>query len=389
MTYIKYLILFSISVTIVLSAPRKSQDFLKRNSISKKKKTESYDGTNVEEAQKEFNAAFTAEQQKDYLVAINHYRKAIKADDTYIEAIDNLGRLYRYTGNIDSAIYFYKKSIGLFPKGKIALQNIGYAYMYEDNFEKAEEAFNRFGEVFPKSAEKTYGLAQVNIRKGDLQTALENINSSIEIYKDNGSDHLGDSYYLKGLIYLGLKDKEKAIEYVKLAKENGVKLTNEMESLILHNNDKPQQVPIEKLDNKIILNAINKVLETPLTESNIENRKEILQTLLLWTFKTDEVLIIVEERLVPIEGCDWCLFIFSIGWSKYVLEGGSKDDHIGAATYAIKTMNNYFSMNREFIDSHDMLLEFIDLELDGQLKSEVEKIINSIDMEDTGGTMVK
>lgn len=389
MKYIKFLFLLFISVTIAYSAPRRSQELLNQGNFLNKNKSESYDGTNIEEARIEFSAVLTAEQQKNYLVAINHYRKAIEADDTFIEAIDNLGRLYRYSGNTDSAIYFYKKSIELFPKGKIALQNIAYAYMYDNNLEKAEEAFRRFGQVFPESAETSYGLAQVNIRQGELQTALENIDSSIEIYKENASNHLGDGYLLKGIIYLGLKDQDNAKTYIKLAKENGIELTKEMETLISESNDEEQQVAIEDIDNEVILNTIKRVLETPLTKENIEKRKEILQTLLLWTFKTDEVLIILEEGLVPVEGCDWCLFLYSIGWSKFVLEGGSKDDYVGAATYAIKTMNNYYLMNRDFIDSHVMILEFIDLELDGELKSDVEKIINSIDMEDTDGTLVK
>jgi len=52
--------------------------------------------------------------------AMQEYQKAIELDANYCDAMDNLGQLLRSQGELDEAIYWYKRSINLVPGNRAA-----------------------------------------------------------------------------------------------------------------------------------------------------------------------------------------------------------------------------------------------------------------------------
>lgn len=305
----------------------------------------SYNGTKNVEALKLYNSALDAFRSNQLDEAIENYEKAIAEDPKFVEAYDNLGRVFRSKNMSDSAIYYYNKSLELFPKGVFANQNKAIVYFYDEKYDEALEIYNHMTQILPDSPEGYYGIAQVSMLTAQLKDALVAIDKAIELYIKNDSPLLPDGYITKALIYAKMEDMPNTKKNLVLAKENGAELNENMERLI---SSKTQNTESNETEN--VLKAINWVLDNPMTDETNEKRENLLGSLIMWTFKTDKVTIYISDELTPIENCKICLQIFSIGWSKYVLENGDKQDLVGAAIYAVRTLNNYYITNRNYFE---------------------------------------
>lgn len=378
------LILF-LSITSLYSdkTPDRNIKFLTSPDGVESEEITSYNGTKNPEALKYYNLALTSFMSDKPDEAIEFYKKAIEEDPRFVEAYDNLGRVFRGKNMPDSAIYYYDKSLKLFPKGVFANQNKAIVYLYNEEYDKAIEVYKHMINIIPESPEGYYGLAQVYLQTLDFEEAITSVDKAIELYKEANSPLIGDGYVTKALIYARMEDISNVKKNLILAKENGAVLNEKMEKLISSNQENNENNETEK-----VLDIINWVLDNPMTEETNEKREEVLSALLIWTFKTDKVSIYITSDLTPADDCKVCLQIFSIGWSKYVLENGDKDDLVGAALYAVRTLNNYYITNREYMDEIELLEEFIELELEGKLKDRVTEVIESIDKENTQKVIV-
>lgn len=377
-----FTIFLFISITSLYSdkTPERNIKFLNSPEGVESEEITGYNGTSNPNALKYFNSALDAFRANKPEEAIELYHKAISVDPKFVEAYDNLGRVFRGQNMPDSAIYYYDKSLELFPKGVFANQNKAIVYFYNEQYDKAIEMYKHMIDILPESPEGHYGLAQVYLQTLELKTAIEEINKAIELYKEEASPLLSDGYITKALIYARMEDLPKVKENLILAKENGAKLNENMEKLISSDQNSNEN---EDNETQKVLNAINWILDNPMSEETNEKREEVLDALLIWTFKTDKVSIYITPELTPVENCKICLQIFSIAWSKYVLENGDKEDLIGAAVYAVRTLNNYYSTNRDYIDRNDLIEELIELELEGNLKEKVTEVIDAIDKDNT------
>jgi len=344
-----------------------------------------YNGTENPEALRHYNSALDAFRANKPEEAVSFYKMAIQEDPRFVEAYDNLGRVYRGMNMPDSAIYYYDKSLELFPKGEFANQNKAIVYFYEEDYDKAIEQYEHMIDILPESPEGYYGLAQVYLQTLDLEDAITSIDKAIELYIKKESPILSDGYVTKALIYARMEDIQNVKKNLILAKENGAVLNENMLSLI---ESEDEEEVSEEDETEKVLNAINWILDNPMSEETNEKREEVLSALIMWTFKTDKVTIYLTPELTPVEDCKYCLQIFSIGWSKYVLENGDKEDLIGAALFAIRTLNNYYSKNRDFLEKNERLEEFIELELEGGLQEKVREVIEAIDEENTSKVIV-
>jgi len=181
-----------------------------------------YEGTNSQEALDYYNKA-TEVGQKDPYLSISYYLKAIEEDPYFVEAYDNLGRLYRYTEQYDLAIEYYKKSIYLFTDGVIAHQNLAVVYQKMSLYEEAISEYNIVVTLDPNSPEGYYGLGWMLLITATTNDALEdaliNAKKSLDLYKKNPPNFIGDSYFLIGYIYHFLGNDIKSKEYFNITKE--------------------------------------------------------------------------------------------------------------------------------------------------------------------------
>ena len=150
--------------------------------------------------------------------AINFFIKAINLDYQFIQAYDNLGKAYRMIEKYDSAIKTYEMSLKVFPSGISAHQNLAIVYEKQKTWDKAIYEYNILTNRVPLNPEGYYGLANVYKKNSKLNLALSNALKALELYKQNPTNYIGDSYGQVGLIYYDLGNKLEAKAYIQKAK---------------------------------------------------------------------------------------------------------------------------------------------------------------------------
>jgi len=181
-----------------------------------------YKGTSSSEALEYYNKGASLDQ-KNPALSIDYYLRAIKADPYFVEAYDNLGRLYRYTQQYELAIKYFKESIKLFPDGFLAHMNLASVYNTLGSYEDAIEEYNIMVKLEPEDAEGYYGLGWMLLstatNNNELENALVNAKKALELYKRDPPNFIGDSYFLIGYIYHYLGNPIKSKEYFNITKK--------------------------------------------------------------------------------------------------------------------------------------------------------------------------
>ena len=153
-------------------------------------------------------------------LAIKYYLSAIKIDHKFVQAYDNIGKIYRMLEEYDLSIKYYKKSIDIFPNGDVAHGNLALVYKLQNKFEDAINEYKKVIEIQPNNPEGYYGIAGILAFKVDeLELALINAKKALYLYKFNPPNYIGDSYAQVGLIYYYLGDNARAGFNIRMAKE--------------------------------------------------------------------------------------------------------------------------------------------------------------------------
>lgn len=140
-----------------------NKDQLAENSFSEHPEAVRYYSVGIEEA-KDGNCER----------AIDYYKEAVRIDEYFAFAWDNMGICYRRLEMYEDAIRAYQKSLSVSPNGKMPLQNLAITYKYMGDYEKSIEAYHDMEAVFPGDPEVYYGLALIyKNHLGDEETALD------------------------------------------------------------------------------------------------------------------------------------------------------------------------------------------------------------------------
>ncbi len=114
----------------------------------------------------------------DYPKAVDFFQKAIKQDENYAEAWNNLGSAYEKVGKFSNAVEAYKTALKnpFYRSAEKAFYNLGRAYYRMGKFNDAVDAYTesvrRYSDFYPPY----YGLAlsyNALRRYGDAATALK------------------------------------------------------------------------------------------------------------------------------------------------------------------------------------------------------------------------
>ena len=162
-------------------------------------------------------------------LAIKYYLKAINIDPKFVQAYDNIGKIYRMLEEYDLSIQYYKKSIKIFPSGTVARGNLAVVYNLLNQFEDAINEYKILIDIQPNDPEGYYGIAEIYLTQevDELELALINAKKALELYKKTPPNYIGDSYAQIGLIYYYLGNMEKAKIYIQIAKEKYIKNNSE------------------------------------------------------------------------------------------------------------------------------------------------------------------
>lgn len=156
---------------------------------------------------------------QDLRNAEKYYKKAIKLDPKYAEAINNLGTIYYSKKSYRRAINQYKKALRLTPDSASILSNLGTAYFARKDYQDASDAYRQALAIDPDVFERRstqgtllqdqsveerakfhYFLAKAYAREGSNDRALQYIRKALEEgFKDRDK-------FIKDPEFAGLQD---------------------------------------------------------------------------------------------------------------------------------------------------------------------------------------
>lgn len=141
-------------------------------------------------------------RQRDKL--INAAKKAISIKSSEYEAYDILADAYTKNffpdfQNLDSAIYFRKKSVEIEPKFAAGYRGLGTDYLANGDLNNAEASFQKAVEILPRHSGGHDLLGQVYFQKGNFDGAKQEFYQKIMLDPKSafGYTHLADVLFLE------------------------------------------------------------------------------------------------------------------------------------------------------------------------------------------------
>jgi tetratricopeptide (TPR) repeat protein len=170
-----------------------------------------------------YNKGIREMDKENFTAALALFEKAVKQDDVFAFAWDNIGICKRKLGDLNGALEAYLKSLQLDPKGRLPLQNIPVVYEYKKDYDKALEAYQALSKVYPDDPEAYYGSGRMYELKNDYEKALDHMCKAYNAYIALNSPYRSDAEKNINIYYKKLKDLGKEEQFYKILKDNHIK----------------------------------------------------------------------------------------------------------------------------------------------------------------------
>ena len=145
-------------------------------------------------------------------------RKAVAIRPTQYDAYDILGdafsgNFFKAFKNLDSSIFYRKRSVELEPKFSGGFRGLGTDYFQKGDFANAEEAFKKALQLNPKHAGSHDFLGQIYYAKGNYEKAKSEFQQAFGLDPKSAfaHSHLGDLLSLEGNTDEAVKEYNAAI----------------------------------------------------------------------------------------------------------------------------------------------------------------------------------
>jgi tetratricopeptide (TPR) repeat protein len=194
-----------------------------KQKIVENTKKQYYSYSKNENAKNSYIIAKDAMEEKKYEIAIEGFQIALKYDDQFVLAYDDIAHCYRQLNNFDNAIKHYKKSLKIYPEGDFALTNIGVVYSLKSDFKTAVTYYEKLMKFQPTNAEGYFGAGKNQFLYNDYENALNNIFIAHRIYTEQNSDYVKDTEQIIGAMFQKLKQENKEDLFNKIAEKNNIK----------------------------------------------------------------------------------------------------------------------------------------------------------------------
>ena len=193
--------------------------------VLKNKKNTYYIPSPIQKANGYYAVGMERLGQASYLKAIRKFKKALKADEKFVMAMDQLAMAYQEMGAYDEAIGWYESSLAIFPEGDVALLNIAVAYALKNDLEKSLEYYRRLTYLYPENPQGFYGVAKVLLLTGQYENALENILLAHKIYERQGADNIRESQKIITDLYHTFMELNKSDAFFAKTEQFGVEIS--------------------------------------------------------------------------------------------------------------------------------------------------------------------
>lgn len=169
------------------------------------------------EARRYYSLGIQESNDGNYERALEYYKEAVRVDDNFAFAWDNIGFCNRKLGNYEEALAAYEKSLSISPKGTMPLQNIAIVYEYMGEYHKAIDAYKRMGEIYPDDPEVNYGIGRIYAEMlEEDEIALDYICKAFLKYIEIKSPYRSDAELLFSIVFKRMKEKGKEDEFIRI-----------------------------------------------------------------------------------------------------------------------------------------------------------------------------
>jgi Flp pilus assembly protein TadD len=337
-----------------------------------------YNGTNSKKARAYFDEAADLEKKQKFNKAKKLYIKAIKHDNKFVEAYDNLGLIYRRLGDYDNAVVNYKKSIKLYPDGTFAHQNLAVVFGILKKYEEAVKEYSEISRIDSNNAEGYFGMANTYLSLSKFDDALVNAKKALDIYKKTKSAHVGDGYYMVGLANYYLNDMPEAKKYLQYAKNNGVRINSQIDQEVFRKEEaKPAGLKTKedyvKTEQKF-LDGYKWLMANPVGTDEAK-RKSTNGFLMLWMTGSPYVSIELSDKIVTYMDCGDCMMMFMSGWTAYAIESKDFKGKFKATMAGTESAIKFYLLNKEALGKNKELDKLVELQKNNKLEDFVKKNI--------------
>jgi tetratricopeptide (TPR) repeat protein len=141
--------------------------------------------------------------------ALKCYERAVKADPQYADAENNIGTIWYQRKKYSKAIRAYQKAIKMRDDMPVLYSNLGYAYFSQGKYDNSIAAFRTVLAIDPQFFER-----------GSSRTG--------SILQDRSVPDRGRFYFLLAKSFAEAGNVERAVFYLRKAKEEGYAQFNEV-----------------------------------------------------------------------------------------------------------------------------------------------------------------
>lgn len=172
------------------------------------------------EAVKLFKNAGIQSKLGNTQIAKHLYLKALQTDHRFVEAMDEIGDMYRQEGDLDSAVYYFEMSLDRNPEGVLAYQNLAVTYQLQGEYDEAISLYEEVLSLFPTYTDAYFGLGKLFLEKKDYFRSQLYANVALKKFIEEKQNHrAADARLLAARSYLGDRNYKKAIKYLKANKK--------------------------------------------------------------------------------------------------------------------------------------------------------------------------
>jgi Tfp pilus assembly protein PilF len=156
----------------------------------------------------QYNVGLYFLNQNNVDEATKYFVKALSLDTRYYLAWNALGLAHSSKGRFDESVKAYQKCLEINPQFTEARNNLGTVYQEMKLFDKAENEFKSalLDLGYQNRELPYYNLARLDVLRGRLDEALDNVQKAIQI-----KPRLAMAHDLRGLIYEKLNSLGQAI----------------------------------------------------------------------------------------------------------------------------------------------------------------------------------
>jgi tetratricopeptide (TPR) repeat protein len=156
----------------------------------------------------------TMRRNMDYDNTVTVWRRVLDVVPENARAHTNLATELSSRGQLEEALYHYRRSNESLPDNPVTHYNLGLILSKLGNLDEAAKHYRRAVEIKGDFFLAHYGLASLYFRQGQFDACVEYLEELVSSYPHNSTAHTQ-----LGIVYLELKRIERAIEHLNKALE--------------------------------------------------------------------------------------------------------------------------------------------------------------------------